>query len=140
MTAYCEELDRRFASGFAPAAGEPVQAAEMRPPAGLLLVATLDETPVGCGALRFHGDGWAEIKRLWIDAQVRGLGVGSRLLTTLETRAQRFGSRTVRLDTNRSLDEAIALYLRAGYSEVPPFNDNPYADHWFEKPLDAPSK
>jgi hypothetical protein len=42
----------------------------------------------------------------------------------------------VRLDTNGALTEAIALYRSAGYREVEPFNDNPYAHHWFEKPLE----
>lgn len=41
----------------------------------------------------------------------------------------------MRLDTNRSLPEAQALYLKNGYREVPRFNDDPYPDHWFEKDL-----
>ena len=41
----------------------------------------------------------------------------------------------VRLETNRSLVEAIRLYRENGYSEVERFNDEPYADHWFEKEL-----
>ena len=41
----------------------------------------------------------------------------------------------LRLETNRELTEAIAMYRRAGYVEVPPFNDEPFADHWFEKRL-----
>ena len=39
------------------------------------------------------------------------------------------------LETNRALTEAIALYRSAGYREVPAFNDEPFADHWFEKQL-----
>jgi ribosomal protein S18 acetylase RimI-like enzyme len=53
----------------------------------------------------------------------------------LERRAIGHGDRAVRLETNRHLTEAIALYRSAGYSEVPAFNDEPYADHWFEKAL-----
>ena len=41
----------------------------------------------------------------------------------------------VRLETNRALVEAIALYRSAGYQEVPAFNDEPFAQHWFAKPL-----
>jgi hypothetical protein len=41
----------------------------------------------------------------------------------------------VQLDTNRTLVEARALYQRNGYREVPAYNDNPYADHWFAKRL-----
>lgn len=43
------------------------------------------------------------------------------------------GLTTLRLDTNRSLTEARALYARNGYREILRYNDNPYADHWFEK-------
>jgi ribosomal protein S18 acetylase RimI-like enzyme len=138
LAAYYAELDSRFATGFDPTAGEPVVSDEMRPPSGLFLVATLDDAPVGSGVLRFHGDGSTEIKRLWVAIDVRGLGLGRRLLSELEDRAVRHGSQTVRLDTNRSLEEAIAMYRRGGYREVAAFNDNPYADHWFEKDLDLP--
>jgi hypothetical protein len=41
----------------------------------------------------------------------------------------------LRLDTNRGLGEAISLYRSVGFHEVPPFNDEPYADHWFEKQI-----
>jgi ribosomal protein S18 acetylase RimI-like enzyme len=68
----------------------------------------------------------------------RGLGLGRRLLGALESRAAAAGSRTVRLDTNRTLTEAIALYRSVGYREVTPFNDQPYADHWFERRLEPP--
>jgi ribosomal protein S18 acetylase RimI-like enzyme len=61
--------------------------------------------------------------------------VGRRLLRELEERAADGGATTVRLDTNRTLTEAIALYRSEGYREVAPFNEEPYADHWFEKSL-----
>jgi ribosomal protein S18 acetylase RimI-like enzyme len=41
----------------------------------------------------------------------------------------------VKLDTNRSLVEAQALYRKLGYREIGRYNDNPYADHFFEKRL-----
>jgi DNA-binding MarR family transcriptional regulator len=140
LSAYYAELDRRFPAGFDAAKGDSLEPGEMRPPEGLFLVATLAKTAVGCGVLRFHGEGWAEVKRLWVDSSVRGLGLGRRLLGELETRAAQFGSHTARLDTNRSLHEAIAMYRKTGYSEVVAFNDNPYADHWFEKHLESPSE
>lgn len=115
LSAYYAELDRRFPAGFDAATGDSLEPGEMRPPAGLLLVATLGKTAVGCGVLRFHSEGWAEIKRLWVDGSVRGLGLGRRLLGELETRAAQLGSHTARLDTNRSLHEAIAMYRQTGY-------------------------
>ena len=63
------------------------------------------------------------------------LGVGRRLLTDLERLAVKHGARTVRLETNGTLTEAISLYRSAGYIEVPAFNDEQYAHHWFEKRL-----
>jgi ribosomal protein S18 acetylase RimI-like enzyme len=67
---------------------------------------------------------------------VRGLGLGRRLLGELERHARDHGARLVRLDTNHVLTEAIALYDSAGYARIEAFNDERYADHWFEKQLD----
>jgi ribosomal protein S18 acetylase RimI-like enzyme len=61
--------------------------------------------------------------------------VGRRLLLALEKEAAGLGIGVLRLETNASLHEAQALYRRHGYREVPAFNDDPYADHWFEKRL-----
>jgi GNAT superfamily N-acetyltransferase len=137
IEAYFAELDRRSESGFDPAAGISAEPQELRPPAGVLLVAHLGAEPVGCGALKHHEDAPSEIKRMWVAESVRGLGVGRRLLAELERRAVAAGARTVRLETNRALTEAIAMYRKAGYRDVPPFNDEPFAHHWFEKPLVA---
>jgi ribosomal protein S18 acetylase RimI-like enzyme len=94
--------------------------------------------PVGCGALKFHDDGRAELKRMWVAPTARGLGLGRRLLAELEAHAAANRVRVLRLETNRALDEAIGLYRAAGYREVPAFNDEPYAHHWFEKTLGPP--
>ena len=139
LRAYAAELDRRFDAGFDTDRSRPVDPSELREPAGLLLVARLHGEAVGCGALRRHGRGPAEIKRLWVAASVRGLGVGRRLLHELEDHARRGGAPSARLDTNRTLVEAIALYRSAGYVEVEAFNDEPYAHHWFEKRLGRPA-
>jgi ribosomal protein S18 acetylase RimI-like enzyme len=72
---------------------------------------------------------------MWVAESARGLGIGRRLLAELEARAVEHGDRTVRLETNATLTEAMALYRSAGYVEVRAFNDEPFADHWFEKAL-----
>jgi aminoglycoside phosphotransferase (APT) family kinase protein/N-acetylglutamate synthase-like GNAT family acetyltransferase len=136
MRAYFDELGRRFDDGFDPGLSIPAGDEELRPPAGLLLVATAAGKPMGCGALKFHpDDGIAEVKRMWVSPAARGLGLGRRLLAELETQAARHGVRLLRLETNRNLTEAIAMYRRAGYREVTAFNDEAYAHHWFEKPV-----
>ncbi|MDQ6878487.1 MAG: helix-turn-helix domain-containing GNAT family N-acetyltransferase [Candidatus Dormibacteraeota bacterium] len=135
LQAYFSELDGRFETGFDPARSIPADEEELRPPAGLFLVAMLRADPIGCGALKFHDKEPAEIKRMWVAESARGLGVGRRLLSELEDYAANHGARAVRLETNKSLVEAISLYRSAGYVEVAPFNDEPYAHHWFEKQI-----
>ena len=100
-------------------------------------MARLRGAAIGCCALKLHGDDAAELKRLWLDPEVRGLGVARRLVECVEELAAAAGAPALRLDTNASLTEAIELYRSAGFAEVPPFNDEPYADHWFEKRLDG---
>src|SRR5215217_4136846 len=75
-----------------------------------MVVAYLRGEPVGCGALKHYEGAVTDIKRMWVADAARGLGLGRRLLEELEARAARAGSRTARLETNRALVEAIALY------------------------------
>jgi DNA-binding MarR family transcriptional regulator/N-acetylglutamate synthase-like GNAT family acetyltransferase len=137
VAAYQAELAERFEEGFDPAQGISATDDEVSPPAGLFLLATLHGEPVGCGVLKFHHDAPAHLKRMWVAAPVRGLGLGRRLLAELEAQAAAHGVRTVQLETHRALGEAISLYRTAGYREVAAFNDEPYADHWFEKTIGA---
>ncbi len=135
LRAYFAELDRRSESGFDPGAGISADPHELRPPAGAFLIAHLRGAPVGCGAVKHHGREPSEIKRMWVAESARGLGLGRRLLGELEDLAREQGAPAARLETNDALTEAIALYRSAGYAEVPAFNDEPFADHWFEKAL-----
>jgi DNA-binding MarR family transcriptional regulator/GNAT superfamily N-acetyltransferase len=131
---YFTELNQRFDAGFDPARSLAPDAGEFRPPTGLFLVATLRGEPVGCGALKFHDVAPPDIKRMWVSASARGLGIGRRLLQELEAVATTRSS-VVRLETNRALREAISMYRSAGYVEIEAFNDEAYAHHWFEKRL-----
>ena len=72
---------------------------------------------------------------MWVHPAWRGAGLGSRLLRHLEAAAIEQGYKTVRLDTNGALTDAIALYERAGYCRIARYNDNPYAQVWLEKRL-----
>ena len=124
---YFAELAERFAAGFDPK--------RTLPAAGELLLARFGGQPAGCGMLKTLAPGRGELLRMWVDRPHRGLGIGARLLDALEARAVELGHETVRLYTNRSLTEAIAMYRRRGYADIPPFNQDPYATHWFEKRL-----
>jgi DNA-binding MarR family transcriptional regulator/GNAT superfamily N-acetyltransferase len=132
---YFAELDRRGETGFDPANSVQVEPDELRPPAGMMLVAYRGADALGCGAVRHVAGGVSEIKRMWVGETMRGLGIGRRLLAELERCAAEAGAEVVRLDTNHNLVEAIALYRASGYVEIERFNDEPFADHWFEKRL-----
>jgi len=133
IEAYFRELQERFDTGFDPARTVSANPEELVPPAGRFLIARLDGRPVGCGGLKKTGRKIGEIKRMWVAPDARGLGIAQRLLDAIEEQAARMGLATLQLDTNSALTEARALYARNGYREIPRYNDNPYAHHWFEK-------
>jgi GNAT superfamily N-acetyltransferase len=140
LRAYMEEIVRRHL-------GRPVTAAEvdealaafpsddLAPPDGLLVVAFEGDESVGCGGVRLRPDGAAELTRMHVVAAARRRGIGGAIVGELEARALEAGRTVVRLDTRDDVPEARAMYARLGYTEVPAFNDAPYAAHWFEKRL-----
>jgi DNA-binding MarR family transcriptional regulator/GNAT superfamily N-acetyltransferase len=140
LLSYFAELQERFDTGFDPARSLLPDAGELRPPHGLFLVARLHGEPVGCAGVKLPPGAPAEIKRMWVAPQARRLGLGRRFLTELEARAAAHGCDTLRLDTNKTLGAAINLYHSFGFQEVPAFNDEPYAHHWFEKRITSPSR
>ena len=131
MQSYFDELDARFPDGFDP--GDHHDDEPMAPGAGAFVVATSDGEPVACGGVQEIAPGVGEIKRMWVDPGWRGAGLGSRLLRHLEQVRVDLGDAVVRLDTNGTLVEAIAMYERAGYRRIERYNDNPYAEVFFEK-------
>ncbi len=133
VAAYYEELDQRFEGGFDPGkggyAGKPAGAATT------FVVARLRGVAIGCGGLKPLDPSTGEIKRMWVAPEARGLGIARRLLAELEAQARKAGMTRVVLDTNRSLVEAQTMYRKAGYRDIDRYNDNDYADFWFEKML-----
>jgi len=137
LDAYFDERAAGFPAGpdaYRRATPDPKQ---FSPPFGVFLVVQEDGHDVGCGGARLLGDSDAgvcfEIKHLWIAPEYRGRGLGRDLLRELEQRSKSFGARVVVLDTNASLDAAQRLYQSSGYQEIPAYNDNPNATHWFGK-------
>jgi DNA-binding MarR family transcriptional regulator/GNAT superfamily N-acetyltransferase len=135
LRAYFAELGRRSDIPFDPATGSTAEPHEVRPPAGAFLVAYVGDEPIGCGAIKHHPGEPSDIKRMWVAESARGLGIGRRLLADLERLAREHGDDAVRLETNKALVEAIAMYESSGYRRVPAFNDEPFAHYWFQKPL-----
>ena len=133
---YFAEIDRRFETGLDRDNLLATPPGDLSPPGGLFVAGRLAGAPVACGALKTVEPGVADIKRMWVGEAVRGRGVGRRLLRRLIAEARAMGFRRVRLDTNRALTEAIALYRSEGFAEVPAFNDEPHAHHWFALDFD----
>jgi len=72
---------------------------------------------------------------MYVAPPARRRGVARALLLRLEDEARALGCRVVRLDTGREMVAALGLYRALGYVEIPDYNGNPHASHWFEKPL-----
>ena len=138
LARYFEELGERFRAGFDPGRTLPADAADLVPPDGAFVLARIHGEPAGCGALKRLDDTTGELMRMWVDDAHRGLGIGARILGALEARAAALGRTRVRLYTNGALAEAQALYRSRGYAEIDRYNDDPYAERFFEKPLAPP--
>ena len=106
------------------------------PHADVFLVARLDGSAVGCGAVRFIDPTTAEVKRMYVAPSARRTGVGRMILTELETFARARGATLLVLETGVRQTEAIALYERFGFTPVPCFGEyaSSPSSRCFEKP------
>ncbi|HXD47057.1 MAG TPA: helix-turn-helix domain-containing GNAT family N-acetyltransferase [Pseudolabrys sp.] len=130
---YYAELARRFEEGFEVGRSRDPDAKDMIRPRGAFLIALSDGLAIGCVGLKGTGGDMAEVKRLWVAPAARGLGLAKRLMAATEATARELRIKVLRLDTNRALPEAIALYRNSGWTEIERFNDDPYPDYFFEK-------
>lgn len=105
------------------------------PPRGGFFVAREGEHLMGCIGYRMMSDSVCEVKRMFVAPAGRGRGWGGRLLAAAEEAARARGATVMRMDTRSDLVEARGLYAKHGYTEVEPYNDDPYSNHWFAKPL-----
>ena len=130
MVAGLEELypDER---GVAPSA----TVEDFSPPGGGYVAIYEHGRAVAGGGVKRLEEGVAEIKRMYVVPDARSRGFARALLGALEELARDLGYARVRLDTGAEQPHARALYLSAGYSEIPDYNANPYATFWGEKTL-----
>jgi len=98
---------------------------EYAPPEGVLLLASVGGRAAGCVGLRPLDAETAEMKRLFVRNEFRGLGIGRRLVDRIVQEARRIGYRRLRLDTVPQMVEAIRMYQASGFVEIPPYRFNP---------------
>lgn len=140
LRAYLQEIVGRYHHRPATPAELDAESQEVSPedlilPRGLFWIALWNEIPSGCVGLRLLPEGVGEVVRLFVDRRHRRQGIARQLMGELEHEARRRGLGSLRLDTRHDLTEARALYADLGFAEVPAFNREPYAEHWFERAL-----
>ncbi len=106
--------------------------AQVAPGAGAFLVARRGGEPIGCGALRRLtdadvvaqlGSDVGELKRMFVAREGRGTGIGRALLAQLESEARALGLSRIVLETGIRQHEALALYRRAEYADIPAYGE-----------------
>ena len=135
VQAYYDEISEIFGVFFDPQVSGDPEADSLRAPHGTFLLALSDGLPIGCVALKRQAAGLGEVKRMWVSPAARGLGLAKQLMAEVEAHAKRLGLTTLQLDTNGKLTAALKLYRGDGWTEIARYNDNPYAEHFFEKQL-----
>jgi GNAT superfamily N-acetyltransferase len=114
-----ERVQEEYVVRYGGRDGAAVEPADFRPPRGAFLVAEVDGVPAACGAWRMHGEGIVEIKRVYVEPAFRRGGLAQLVMQALEESAARAGHRAVVLNTGLRQPEALALYARLGYRDVP---------------------
>lgn len=109
--------------------------ADYCPPTGVFLGVLDGDEVVACAGLRRLTDDTGEIKRMWVAPSARGRGLGAALLEAVERHGRVLGFEVLRLDTNDALSAAMGLYTSRGYLQIPDYNGNADATHFFEKRL-----
>lgn len=106
------------------------------PPAGVLLLAWIDDAAIGCVGLRPHQSGACEMKRLYVQPDRQRSGAGRALAERVIAEAVRLGYRAMVLDTLPVMEPAIALYASLGFKRRDPYYETPLKDTVFmEKTL-----
>lgn len=137
LRAFVGEISQLYPT-WTPKSGPSAEPIDFEAPNGTFAVAYVDGRPAGCGGFKRIDEHVAEIKRLYVRPDMRGHGLGRRILLDLEQSALQAGYRVVRLDTGAEQPNAVRLFLAAGYRQIPDYNGNPVASHWFEKALTEP--
>jgi putative acetyltransferase len=101
------------------------------PPEGNVYLAFADQTPAGCIAVRKLEKNICEMKRLYVKPKYRGFGIGKSLAQKSIQFAKESDYKLIKLDTVRSMSEAIGMYKKMGFIQTAPYNSNPLPDAVF---------
>jgi carbonic anhydrase len=94
-------------------------------PEGRLFFAEVDGQPAGCVGVRSFAEGICEMKRLYVEPEMRGLGVGNALALAAINAAKKIGYKRLLLDTLPSMRMAVKLYRELGFTEAPAYYQTP---------------
>ena len=127
IRAKLSEADAYYASLYPAELNYLLDIASLKQPGVTFHVARAgDGRLLGFGAVVLQEDGWAEIKRMYVDPAARGQGTGRAILAALEDHARRAGATRARLETGNQQPPVLALYRAFGYRECGAFGG--YAD------------
>ena len=129
------ELEEHLASYYSEEHRHGYSVAKLLAEAVAFFVLRADDVAAGCGGIQLFGTAYGELKRMYVRPQARSRGVGRALLAALEEAAVSLGYVAARLDTGPKQVHGLELYRSAGYVDVEPYNDNPFACFWGEKRL-----
>jgi GNAT superfamily N-acetyltransferase len=93
-------------------------------PDGTFFLALYNGEPAGCIGLRRFDEASCEMKRMFVRPAFRGKNIGMQMCRVFFEAAKEFAYSRVLLDTNKEMPEAIALYLKLGFSEIPAYCEN----------------
>jgi putative acetyltransferase len=113
-------LDAHLASRYPPEQrfGPNLKPAHLGPGLGTFVIARTDGRAIGCGALRLLDETTAEVKRMYVEPELRGQGISREILNHLESAAATLGAHRLVLETGVYQEEAIGLYLQAGFTLI----------------------
>lgn len=138
-SALVEALDRHLTARYRPEHRHLLDVETLSRPDVMFFVARLAGRAIGCAALRIDGEGYGELKRMFVVPDLRGQGIARALLDEIERQAKDLDLPLIRLETGILQHEAIALYAASGYRSCGPFGE--YCDNgvslFFEKTIAA---
>jgi putative acetyltransferase len=117
------ELDNYLAALYPPESNHGLNISDLLHSSVTIFLAKLDNEPVGCGALKYFSEGYAEVKRMYTKPSFRGKGIGKKILNQIELKAKQSNIYTLRIETGIYQPEAIGLYEKLGFYRIPPFGD-----------------